>query len=99
MPLLFALLLPGLLGQGTSTYPDGGKYEGEWEDGKQHGQGTYTYPNGSKYEGEWKDGRKHGQGTMTYPDGTVQRGTWKHGKLLALKQEQRVEQSEAAADP
>ena len=81
------------------THPNGHKYEGEWKDGKQNGQGTLTFLDGSKYEGEWKDGWRHGQGTMTHPDGTVQRGTWKQGKLLALKQEQRVEQSEAAADP
>ena len=30
-------------GQGTYTYSDGDKYEGEWKNGKYHGQGTYTF--------------------------------------------------------
>ena len=34
------------------TFPDGWKYKGEWEDGKQNGQGTYTWSDGMKYEGE-----------------------------------------------
>ena len=33
-------------GQGTYTYSDGDKYEGEWKDGKRTGQGTYTYGKG-----------------------------------------------------
>jgi len=29
-----------LNGQGTYTWSNGNKYEGEWKDGKEHGQGT-----------------------------------------------------------
>ena len=32
-------------GQGTYTYSDGNKYEGEWKDGKKHGLGTLTFFN------------------------------------------------------
>ena len=31
-------------GQGTFTYSDGKKYEGQWKNGKFDGQGTLTYP-------------------------------------------------------
>ena len=40
------------------TSPRGGKYEGEYKDGKRHGQGKLTYPDGSNYVGEWKDGER-----------------------------------------
>jgi len=33
-------------GQGTFTYPNGEKYEGEWKNGKKHGHGTYTWSDG-----------------------------------------------------
>ena len=29
-------------GHGTFTWANGGKYVGEWKDGKQHGQGTLS---------------------------------------------------------
>jgi len=65
-------------GQGTLTYgkgkSEGGKYVGEWKDGKQHGHGTYTYSNGNKYVGEFKDGLSNGQGTLTYGKGESEGG-------------------------
>ena len=57
-------------GQGTFTYPDGGKYVGRWKDDKRNGQGTYTYPDGRKYVGEWKDGREW-NGTEYDKDGNI----------------------------
>ena len=41
----------GYNGQGTETYPDGGKYVGEWKDGVPNGQGTDTFPDGRKVNG------------------------------------------------
>ena len=67
-------------GQGTYTYPSGGKYVGEWKDGKRNGQGTYTYPSGNKYVGEYKDGKRNGQGTYTYSNGNKYAGGHKDGK-------------------
>ena len=56
-------------GQGTYTYPDGRKYEGDWKDDKPwNGQEVYTSPIGMKYVGGFKDGKKHGQGTYTRHD-------------------------------
>jgi len=43
-------------GQGTYTFPDGQKYEGEWKDDEYHGQGTFTWSDGDKYVGEFKGG-------------------------------------------
>ena len=65
---------------GTRTWPSGGKYVGEYRDGKIHGQGTYTWPDGGKYVGEHSDGQRSGQGTRTWPDGAKYVGEWKDGK-------------------
>jgi len=45
------------------TLSDGGKYVGEFKNGKPNGQGTMTLPDGTKYIGEWKHGKPNGQGT------------------------------------
>jgi hypothetical protein len=55
--------------QGTKTFATGGKYIGEFRDGKLNGHGTHTYTNGGKYVGEFKDGNFSGQGTLTTANG------------------------------
>ena len=52
------------------TSPRGGKYEGEYKDGKRNGQGTYTYSDGEKYVGKWKNG-KPWNGTEYDKDGKI----------------------------
>ena len=44
-------------GQGTYTFADGGKFVGEFKEGKQHGQGTFTWADGRVVKGIWKDGK------------------------------------------
>ena len=68
-------------GQGTHWLSDGGKYVGEFKNGKFNGQGTITFLDGNKYVGEFKDGKLNGQGTVTFPDGGVKRGMWKNNKI------------------
>ena len=87
--ILFFLMLPVLCfgqkcitgncenGQGTYTWLDGNKYEGEWKDGYRNGEGTFTWSKGDKYVGEWKDNKKNGQGTATWTDGNKYVGEWK----------------------
>jgi hypothetical protein len=73
-------------GQGTLTFPDGRKYEGEWQHDKKHGKGTFTYANGDAYVGEYRQGNRHGKGIHTkktngrtyeheYEDGVKVKGT------------------------
>ena len=39
-------------------HANGGKYVGQWKDGKQHGQGTFTFADGTiTYQGEWVNGK------------------------------------------
>jgi hypothetical protein len=47
---------------------DGGKYEGQIENGKPNGRGSLIYRNGTRYEGEFKEGRWNGKGTFSFPD-------------------------------
>ena len=67
-------------GQGTYTYSDGDKFEGEWKDDQWNGQGTYTWSDGKKYVGEWKEMKRSGQGTFTLPSGNKFEGEWKNNK-------------------
>ena len=53
-------------GKGIFYYPDGSKYEGDWNENVRDGHGTYTYPNNDTYEGEWKNHQRHGKGMYTY---------------------------------
>ena len=71
-------------GQGTYSYPSGGRYEGDFESGKPHGKGTYTYNSGGKYVGEWKDDLREGRGTYTYPDGKIEEGIYKSHQLVEV---------------
>ena len=48
-------------GQGEFIYPDGSKYEGNWQDDLRNGHGKYTYVNGDVYDGEWNNHVRHGQ--------------------------------------
>mmetsp|Transcript_118392 Transcript_118392/g.330223 ORF Transcript_118392/g.330223 Transcript_118392/m.330223 type:complete len:477 (+) Transcript_118392:60-1490(+) len=62
-------------GNGTAYCPlFGGRYKGEFENGKRHGRGTFYHANGDRYEGEFVDGKKHGVGTYFYASGDRYRG-------------------------
>ena len=64
-------------GQGTFTYSDGNKYEGEWKDGKQNGQGTLTFFNNvRKWIGEFREDKPWD--VLDYEDGEIV-GKWMNG--------------------
>ena len=66
--------------QGTKTFASGGKYVGEFRNGKLSGHGTHTYTNGAKYVGEFIDGNFSGQGTLTRINGEKYVGEFSDGK-------------------
>ncbi|MFC3932250.1 MORN repeat-containing protein [Streptococcus dentapri] len=66
-------------GQGTLTYKNGDKYQGNFSDGQFDGQGTFTSKDGWTYKGDFDKGQADGQGTLTTADGTVYKGTFKQG--------------------
>lgn len=60
---------------GTIDYPDGRKYDGEWN-GDANFLGITTSP------GNWTVDEPHGVGKMMYLDGKIEEGIWQKGKFL-----------------
>jgi len=75
------LFLKGKIVKGTSIYPGGSKYVGEFRNNKPHGYGTFVWANGDQYFGEWKNGKSHGAGTKIWKDGREYSGMFKEDKL------------------
>lgn len=46
---------------GVCVYPDGARYEGEWQADMRCGWGVINLADGQTYEGEWKDNVMHGE--------------------------------------
>ena len=67
-------------GEGAKSYASGGKYVGQFRNGKYNGQGTLIWPDGGKYVGQFWDGKYSGQGTLIWPDGRKHVGQFKNGK-------------------
>ncbi len=44
----------------------GGRYEGDYIDGKRTGRGIYTWADGRRYEGDFNNGNMHGRGICTF---------------------------------
>lgn len=53
-------------GGGTLTLPDGGRYEGEWEDDVKHGKGTVFLSTGETVIGLWIQGGLHNPVDFTF---------------------------------
>ncbi len=69
---------------GIYHFPEGGSYEGEWQNDKRNGRGTYKYKNGQVYVGTWLNDKRHGQGTYTFPNGEKYVGEFKDGDYHGL---------------
>lgn len=67
-----------------AVYPNGDKYEGQWDTGVMNGKGKFVYADGKVYEGELKDGKKSGKGNLLrvrigvfdYANGDKYDGDW-----------------------
>ena len=67
-------------GTGVAETAKGGRYEGQFKNGKPNGKGTLTLPNGYRYEGQFRNGKKDGQGTAVFSNGKKYVGHFKNGK-------------------
>ncbi len=69
---------------GTRSFKDGSRYEGDFSYGEPHGKGTLVLADASKYVGEFQSGFRHGNGKIAFPNGDTYLGDWKndrkHGK-------------------
>jgi len=52
------------------VWPDGSKYDGDFQGGHMHGTGQYTWPNGDTYNGEWQEGKRQGRGVYVFDEGS-----------------------------
>jgi len=71
----------GKILKGSSIYPGGAKYVGDFKDFEPHGFGTFVWANGDRYFGEWKNGKANGGGTKTWKDGREYLGDFKNDNL------------------
>jgi hypothetical protein len=56
-------------GEGTFTFSNGEKYQGNCHKGRRDGFGVFSYSDGSTFSGEWRSNKRHGPGKMTCPFG------------------------------
>jgi hypothetical protein len=61
-------------------FPNGDKYNGDWEDDMKNGQGTFYYAQGGSYKGEWVNNMRNGYGVNTWPNGDQYKGNWEDNK-------------------
>lgn len=56
-------------GYGTAVFPSGGKYIGDFLEGKIHGKGIFYFSDGNKYIGNWHDQYREGDGRFVFANG------------------------------
>jgi hypothetical protein len=71
-------------GKGVFQFPNGDKYEGDFESSHLKGYGTYTDSRGNIYIGYFKDDKFNGVGKFTRTDGTKYIGEFLNGKRNGL---------------
>ena len=62
-------------------WPDGAKYEGEYNNGMKHGKGTFHWADGSIYKGDFADNHIDGEGEYQWSDGRKFTGGWRENKM------------------
>lgn len=70
--IYYGSLDPGNLpadGRGTMVFPEGHRYDGEFQNGKRNGCGTLTLENGRKYVGQFEDDQFDGVGEWILESG------------------------------
>jgi len=67
-------------GPGTTIFPNGDRYVGNFSANEFNGFGEFMHSNGDRYAGNWEHSAQEGHGSMFYVDGTVYEGAWKDSK-------------------
>ena len=64
------------------TFPDGGKYEGAFDDDCMQGEGVFNYPSGDTYSGAFHGNKKSGVGSYMFKQSQSQFiGEWEDGEF------------------
>ncbi|XP_062901058.1 ankyrin repeat and MYND domain-containing protein 1 [Mobula hypostoma] len=61
---------------GLQEWPDGWRYQGEFQGNLKHGEGRFEWSNGEYYVGQFYKDHRHGSGCYFWPDGTKFTGTF-----------------------
>jgi serine/threonine protein kinase len=67
-------------GRGTMVFPNGYRYDGEFQNGKRNGCGTLTFENGRKYVGQFEDDQFSGVGEWILESGDRYVGEFKDNR-------------------
>jgi hypothetical protein len=72
-------------GKGVKAWPNGDRYDGEWDADTRHGYGSYVWGEGpwkgERYDGPFVQDRRHGYGLYWWPTGDVYAGPWENDQL------------------
>ena len=65
-------------GEGLYEWANGGKYKGQYSQGKMTGKGRREWPGGDHYIGGWLNDHFHGLGTKVIAQGDIAKleGNW-----------------------
>ncbi len=68
-------------GYGTAVFPSGGKYIGDFREGKIQGKGIFYFSDGNKYIGNWVDQYREGDGRFIFSNGDEYFGEFQLNKF------------------
>lgn len=72
-------------GSGSLEFPNGERYEGEFQNCTPEGKGVLTFLNGDRYRGQIKEGLPHGDGSYTWAASSDSlSGVFRRGKIRGI---------------
>ncbi|XP_043557727.1 ankyrin repeat and MYND domain-containing protein 1 isoform X3 [Chiloscyllium plagiosum] len=63
-------VMPSLVDVGLQEWPNGWRYEGQFEGNMKHGHGIFQWASGEYYVGSFYKDHRHGHGIYVWPDGS-----------------------------
>lgn len=76
-------------GYGVFLWPDGKRYEGNYNNDKKHGYGKYYWTPKIYYEGNWVNAKQHGVG-ICHTNDKVIKGEFRSGRMIRIISEEKI---------